>query len=116
MIKDFEGKVAVITGGASGIGRSLARSFAKRGCKIVLADVNKETLDKTTQELRKTGSEVLVMITDVSDREQVSRLAEASYDRFGKVNILCNNVGVSSSNPLQLLNLEDWDWVLKPHL
>ena len=56
------------------------------------------------------------MITDVSDREQVSRLAEASYDRFGKVNILCNNVGVSSSNPLQLLNLEDWDWVLKPHL
>ncbi|MBY9019580.1 MAG: SDR family NAD(P)-dependent oxidoreductase [Candidatus Lokiarchaeota archaeon] len=116
MIKDFEGKVAVITGGASGIGRSLARSFAKRGCKIVLADVNKETLDKTAQELRKTGSEVLVMITDVSDREQVSRLAEASYDRFGKVNILCNNAGVSSGIPIQLLNLENWDWVLGVNL
>ena len=116
MIKDFEGKVAVITGGASGIGRSLACSFAKRGCKIVIADVNKETLDETAQELENIGSEVLSVITDVSDREQVSHLAEASYERFENVNILCNNAGVSSTGPLRLLNLEDWDWVLGVNL
>ena len=116
MIKDFKGKVAVITGGASGIGRSLARSFAKRGCNIVLADINKETLDETSQELKKFGSEVLTVITDVSDREQVSRLAEATYERFGNVNILCNNAGVSSTGPLRLLSLEDWDWVLGVNL
>ena len=116
MIKDFEGKVAVITGGASGIGRSLARSFAKRGCKIVLADVNKETLDETAQELEKIGSEVLSVITDVSNREQVSHLAEVSYNHFGNVNILCNNAGVSSIGPFRLLNFEDWDWVLGVNL
>jgi len=116
MIKDFEGKVAVITGGASGIGRSLACSFAKRGSKIVIADVNKETLDETAQELENIGSEVLSVITDVSDREQVSHLAEASYERFENVNILCNNAGVSSTGPLRLLNLEDWDWVLGVNL
>ena len=116
MIKDFKGKVAVITGGASGIGRSLARSFAKRGCNIVIADVNKDALDETAQELEKFGSEVLTVITDVSDREQVSRLAEASYDRFGNVNILCNNAGVSTAGPFRLLNLENWDWVLGVNL
>ena len=116
MIKDFKGKVVVITGGASGIGRSLARSFAKRGCKLVLADVNKEALDETARELKKFGSEVLTVITDVSDREQVSRLAEASYERFGNVNILCNNAGVSSTGPLRSLSLEDWDWVLGVNL
>lgn len=102
MIKDFEGKVAVITGGASGIGRSLACSFAKRGSKIVIADVNKETLDETAQELENIGSEVLSVITDVSDREEVSHLAEASYERFGNVNILCNNAGVSSTGSFSL--------------
>jgi len=105
MIKEFEGKVAVVTGGASGIGRGLAHAFAKRGMKIVLADIDKDALDKVSQELRDIGVEVMSVITDVSDREQVAHLADVSYDRFGSVNLLCNNAGVGGdvilSIPLQ---------------
>ncbi len=82
MIKDFEGKVAVITGGASGIGRGLAHVFAKRGMKIVLADIDKESLDKVSQELEEIDAGVLTVITDVSDREQVAHLADVSYEHL----------------------------------
>jgi len=116
MIKDFEGKVAVITGGASGIGRGFAHAFAKRGMKIVLADINKESLDEVSQELQEIGAEVLTVITDVSDHEQVAHLADVSYERFGCVNILCNNAGIGTSGPMRFLTLENWDWVLGVNL
>lgn len=80
---NFKGKVVVITGGASGIGRGLAFGFAKRGMKIVLADIDKENLDKVAKELEKEfGTEVMTLITDVSDPEQVAHLAEVSYETF----------------------------------
>ena len=107
MIKDFEGKVAVITGGASGIGRGFAHAFAKRGMKIVLADINKESLDEVSQELQEIGVEVLTVITDVSNHEQVAHLADVSYERFGCVNILCNNAGVGMSGPMRFLTLKN---------
>jgi len=69
MIKEFEGKVAVITGAAHGIGRSLAHAFAKRGMKIVLADIDKKTLDEVTHELKKNSDNVLAKVTDVSKPE-----------------------------------------------
>jgi len=116
MIKEFEGKVAVVTGGASGIGRGLAHAFAKRGMKIVLADIDKDALDKVSQELRDIGVEVMSVITDVSDREQVAHLSDVSYDRFGSVNLLCNNAGVGGGGPIRLLTLENWDWVLSVNL
>ena len=116
MIKEFEGKVAVITGGASGIGRGLAHAFAKRGCKLVLADIDEQALEKVSKELSEIGAEVMTEITDVSDPEQVAHLADASYDRFGCVNILCNNAGVGSGGPLRLMTLENWDWVLGVNL
>lgn len=116
MIKDFEGKVAVITGGASGIGCGLAHAFAKRGMKIVLADINKESLDEVSQELQEIGAEVLTVITDVSDHEQVSHLADVSYERFGCVNILCNNAGVGTGGPMRFLTHENWDWILGVNL
>ena len=71
MIKDFNGKVAVITGGASGIGLGLANTFAKRGMKLVLADINKEALDKVSKEFSDKNVEVMTVITDVSDPEQL---------------------------------------------
>ena len=116
MIKEFEGKVAVITGGASGIGRGLAHAFAKRGMKIVLADIDKDALDIVSQEIKDIGVEVMSVITDVSDREQVAHLADVSYERFGQVNILCNNAGVGRGGIISLLTLENWDWVLGVNL
>jgi len=116
MIKEFEGKVAVITGGASGIGRGLAHAFAKRGCKLVLADIDEQALEKVSKELSEIGAEVMTEITDVSDPEQVAHLADASYDRFGCVNILCNNAGVGGGGPTRLLTLENWNWTLGVNL
>jgi len=116
MIKDFEGKVAVITGGASGIGRGLAHAFAKRGMKIVLADINKKDLDKVTQEIKEIGVEVISVLTDVSDHELVAHLADISYERFGNVNILCNNAGIGLGGRINLLTLEDWNFVLSVNL
>jgi short-subunit dehydrogenase len=114
---NFKGKVVVITGGASGIGRGLAVGFAKRGMKIVLADIDKENLDKVANELEKEfNTEVMTQITDVSDPEQVADLAEVSYERFGSVNILCNNAGVGGGGPLRLLTHENWDWTLGVNL
>ncbi len=116
MIKDFKGKVAVVTGGASGIGRGLAYAFAKRGCKIVLADIDEQALEKVSKELSEIGAEVMTEITDVSDPEQVAHLADASYERFGSVNILCNNAGVGGGNFIRLLTLENWKWTLGVNL
>ena len=112
MIKDFEGKVAVITGGAMGIGLGLAKAFANRGMKLVLADINKNALDKVSEELSDKNVEVLTVVTDVSVPEQVAHLAEVSYERFGHVNILCNNAGIGAGGPLRFLPKENWDWIL----
>jgi len=113
---NFKGKVVVITGGASGIGRGLAFGFAKRGMKIVLADIDKENLDKVAKELEEFGTEVMTQITDVSDPEQVAHLAEFSYERFGSVNILCNNAGVGGGGPIRFLTHENWNWTLGVNL
>ena len=116
MIKDFGGKVAVITGAASGIGRGLAYGFAKRGMKIVLADIDKENLEKVAKELKEIGTEVMTQITDVSDPEQVAQLADASYEHFGSVNILCSNAGVGGAGRISLITLENWNWILGVNL
>ncbi|MFX0002628.1 MAG: SDR family NAD(P)-dependent oxidoreductase [Candidatus Hodarchaeota archaeon] len=113
---NFKGKVVVITGGASGIGRGLAFGFAKRGMKIVLADIDKENLDKVAKELEEFGTEVMTQITDVSDPEQVAHLAEVSYEHFGSVNILCNNAGVGGGGPIRVLTHENWNWTLDVNL
>ncbi|HDZ16819.1 MAG TPA: SDR family NAD(P)-dependent oxidoreductase [archaeon] len=116
MIKDFDGKVAVITGGASGIGLSLAYAFANRGMKIVLADINKIALEKASSDLSKKGVEIETLVVDVSDPKQVESLANIAYERFGKVNILCNNAGVGGGGPAHLLEMGNWNWTLGANL
>jgi NADP-dependent 3-hydroxy acid dehydrogenase YdfG len=93
MIKDFEGKAAVVTGAASVTGRLLAHAFVNRGMRVILADINKEVLEIVGNEHREITIDVLVSVTDISDRNQVAELAEFSYDNFESVNILCNNAG-----------------------
>ena len=112
MIKDFKGKVAVVTGAAHGIGRSLSKVFVKRGMKVVLADIKEEALDEVAYELKKNSDNVLVKVTDVSDPDQVKELSDFSYEHFENVNILCNNAGICLSAPIRLLSLEDWNWAL----
>ena len=113
---DFQGKVAVVTGGGSGIGRALAHAFAKRGARIVLADIEKPALDSVASELERAGSEVLALRVDVADARQVTSLAESAYEAFGEVNVLCNNAGIACGGRVKDLSLEEWDWVLRVNL
>ncbi len=84
--------------------------------KIVIADIDEEALNNVSLELKEMGTEVISLVVDVSDPDQVSRFADASYEHFGKVNILCNNAGVATSGPMQLLTVKDWNWVLGANL
>jgi len=113
---DYQGKVAVVTGGGSGIGRSLAHAFAKRGARIVLADIEKPALDRVANELERAGSEVLALRVDVADSRQVARLAESVYEAFGAAHVLCNNAGIAVGGRVKDLSLEEWDWVLRVNL
>lgn len=113
---DYRGKVAVVTGGGSGIGRSLAHAFAKRGARIVLADIERPTLDAVASELEQAGSDVLALRVDVADSKQVADLAGAVYDTFGAAHVLCNNAGIGHGGRISDLSLEEWDWVLRVNL
>lgn len=118
-MQDFDGKVAVVTGSASGIGRGLAERFALEGMKVVLADVEKDALDATVQEFRRREFDVAGVVTDVSSFDSIDALAGKAFEAYGKVHVLCNNAGVSggaggAGGPLPLWeqNLKTWNWVL----
>lgn len=115
-MKDFKGKVAVVTGGASGIGRAMADRFAAAGMKIVLADVEPAALERAAAEIGATGAETLPVRTDVSKAADVEALAQATLDRFGKVHIVCNNAGVAISGPCWTHTIADWEWLLGVNL
>ena len=108
---EFAGKVAVITGAASGFGRAFAEKGASFGMKLVLADVNPEALRQTVDALRAGGAEAIGVPTDVSDAAQVEALAQAALDAFGKVHLLFNNAGVGSGGFLWESSVNDWAWV-----
>jgi len=111
-MKEFKGKVAVITGGASGIGRSLALRCAREGMKVVLADIQKDALDSTEKELKAAGASVLGVITDVSKPGDIEALAKKTLDTFGGVHLLFNNAGVQGGTNIWRSTLPDWQWVM----
>ena len=117
-MESFEGKVAVVTGAASGIGRGMAGAFARAGMKVVLADIEKEPLAIAEQELSTDGADVLAVRTDVSRREDMDALRDRVLDRFGAVHILCNNAGVSGGGggAIWESTANDWSWVLGVNL
>lgn len=104
-------KVAVITGGASGIGLAMARRFGADGAKIVLGDIEQVALDGAVAALRDAGIDAIGVVADVAKYDQVEALAAAALDRFGKVHIVCNNAGVSITGPSWAMSLDDWRWV-----
>jgi NAD(P)-dependent dehydrogenase (short-subunit alcohol dehydrogenase family) len=115
-MKEFLGKVAVITGAASGIGLGIAHALARRGMKIVLADIEKDALERAREDLERRQAEVIAIEVDVSDRAAVKRAADEAVAAFGKVHVLCNNAGVGRSVRLDEATAADWDWVLGVNL
>ena len=115
-MKDFDGKVAVVTGAASGIGRCLALDFARRGMRVVGADIEAPPLEATGKEIEALGCEWLGVPTDTTRLESVQALADAAFSRFGAVHVLCNNAGVAISGEMARTPHEDWQWVLGVNL
>jgi NAD(P)-dependent dehydrogenase (short-subunit alcohol dehydrogenase family) len=115
-MKDLAGKVAVVTGAASGIGRAMAERFAAEGMKVVLADVEDGALRQTAHELTARGATVLAARTDVSRADEVAALAERTRAAFGAVHVLCNNAGVGIGGMMWEHSLADWEWVLGVNL
>jgi NAD(P)-dependent dehydrogenase (short-subunit alcohol dehydrogenase family) len=111
-----EGQVAVVTGAAGGIGRALADRFARRGLRVVLADVDGAALAAAAAEVAALGVETLGVPTDVSDAAAVDGLAGATLERFGAVHVVCNNAGVASTGDPWFGPLSGWQWVLGVNL
>jgi NAD(P)-dependent dehydrogenase (short-subunit alcohol dehydrogenase family) len=115
-MRRFQDRVAVITGGASGLGRALAERFATEGVKVVLADIDEPALAAAAETLRARGATVVTQPTDVSDGRDVERLADAALDAFGAVHIVCNNAGVAPLGPVWENAEADWRWALGVNL
>jgi NAD(P)-dependent dehydrogenase (short-subunit alcohol dehydrogenase family) len=115
-VREFGGKVAVVTGAASGIGRALAERCAREGMRVVLADVEPAALDRAAAELKANGAEVLAVATDVSKASDIEALAQQTLEVFGAVHLLCNNAGVGAGSTVWESTLADWEWVLGVNL
>ena len=109
-------RVAVVTGGASGIGRELCRGFARAGARVVVADVDEAGMDGTVTAVKEAGSEAITVRTDVSRRADVQTLAERAFKQWGAVHVLCNNAGVTVHGGLESATHQDWEWVIGVNL
>jgi len=112
-MKTLEGRVGVVTGAASGIGKAIAKTLGAEGVKVVLADVEEGALKETADELAAAGHDVFAHVTDVADAASVEALAAATVAHYGAAHIMCNNAGVSGLvQQSWTAPLEDWNWVL----
>ncbi len=115
-MQNLQGKTAVITGAAEGIGHAIARRAAVEGMNLVLADINADKLQAAVAEFEARGVPVIGHRLDVSDAAQVDALADAAFARFGNVHLLVNNAGVAISRPVWETTPEDWQWVMGVNL
>jgi NAD(P)-dependent dehydrogenase (short-subunit alcohol dehydrogenase family) len=115
-VDSFKDKVAVVTGGGSGIGRALALSLAREGARLVLADLDEPAMEGVARQAREHGVETLTVRTDVTELAQVQALAERAWKAFGAVHVLCNNAGVAAWGGLDKATHRDWQWVLGVNL
>ncbi len=115
-MRDLTRRVAVITGGASGIGLATAHALARQGVRLVLADIEPDTLERAVAELAAGGADALGVPCDVGDLDAVRALAEAAFARMGAVHIVFNNAGVAVGGPIAEMKHSDWEWTLRVNL
>jgi len=115
-MREFSGRVGVVTGGARGIGLALAEAMARRGMQVVLSDVAQGQPERAAADLRGGDSDTLGVVCDVSDPSQVDELARLTIERFGRVDLLCNNAGVVAGGPTWEISLDTWHRVIGVNL
>ncbi len=109
---DVDGKTAVVTGAASGMGLAMAHSFADAGMSVVLADIEADRLDAAVNDLTAAGRRAIGVTTDVSVEAQIQALAQAALDEFGAIHVVANNAGVGIGGAVEEMSLDDWKWVI----
>lgn len=112
----LDNKVAIVTGAGQGIGRAISLELAKEGAKIIVSDINQETIDKTVEEIKSLGIDVIGVKADVSNSSEVEEMVKKALEHFGSIDILVNNAGIYPFKPLIELSEEDWNKVLNINL
>jgi NAD(P)-dependent dehydrogenase (short-subunit alcohol dehydrogenase family) len=115
-MKEFRGKTAFVTGGASGIGLSMARAFGRAGMNVVLADIDETAAKAAADQLASEQIKAVPVVCDVTDRANVRAAALEAIAAFGKVHVVCNNAGVAVGGPIGMVKDRDWDWILDVNL
>ena len=115
-MKDIAGKVAFVTGGASGIGLAMARSLSAAGMKVAITDVEQAALDRVKDAAASFDGDVIHLQVDVTDRDALEQAARETEAAFGKVHVVCNNAGVAVTGPVYRMDYKDWDWVMGVNL
>jgi NAD(P)-dependent dehydrogenase (short-subunit alcohol dehydrogenase family) len=115
-MRELAGKTAFVTGGASGIGLALGQAFAEAGMNVMLADIETDALQAAVKNLQAFAPNVRGTICDVADPASVERAAQASFEAFGNVHVVCNNAGVAAGGGIDLVSLDNWRWVLDVNL
>jgi NAD(P)-dependent dehydrogenase (short-subunit alcohol dehydrogenase family) len=115
-METLKDRVAVVTGGASGIGRALCLAFARAGARVVVADLDEASMAETVRGVEQAGSQAIAVRTDVSQRAAVDALADAAFATWGAVHVLCNNAGIALWGPTHTATQEDWEWAIGVNL
>ena len=115
-MRDVAGKVAFVTGGASGLGLAMARSFTAAGMKVAIVDIEEGELQTVAREFADSNADVITMQVDVTDRDAMAGARARTLEAFGKVHVVCNNAGVAVNGNVADMTYKDWDWVLKVNL